>query len=70
MEKQNTKQFKTSKMKTAVEWLKKEYELSLFLTVEDFKKAKEMEKAQKAKEYIRGYNDAKQIDILLNELNK
>lgn len=33
-------------------------------------KAKEMEKAQKAKEYIRGYNDAKQIDILLNELNK
>jgi hypothetical protein len=30
----------------AIDWLKKEYELSGFLTVEDFKQAKEMEKKQ------------------------
>ncbi len=31
---------------TAVEWLKKEYELSGFLTDSDFEQAKEMEKEQ------------------------
>jgi len=31
---------------TAVEWLKKEYELSGFLTDGDFEQAKEMEKEQ------------------------
>jgi hypothetical protein len=34
---------------TAVEWLKKEYELSGFLTDEDFEQAKEMEAEKDAK---------------------
>lgn len=69
---------------TAVEWLFcQSLELTLQLSkrrishrtwelemVKISEQAKEMEKAQKAKEYIRGYNDTKQIDILLNELNK
>lgn len=30
--------------------------------------AKEMEKEEKEKEYLRGYNDAKQLDNLLDDL--
>jgi hypothetical protein len=41
----------------AIDWLKKEYELSGFLTVEDFKQAKEMEKEQIKDAFNDGVND-------------
>lgn len=56
-------------MKTAVEWLEKRFlETEGNLYEEDFEQAKEMEKAQKAKEYLRGYNNSKQFDTLLEDL--
>lgn len=53
---------------TAVEYLISRLAENGIIHSSDIYKAKEMEKAQKAKEYLRGYNDAKQFDTLLEDL--
>lgn len=62
---------------TAVEWLKEQiecfgnkHELQMSWATLNylFNQAKEMEKSERAQEYLRGYNDAKQFDNLLDDL--
>lgn len=59
---------RVEKQLTAVEWL--DYQLFIKhgnITKEDIANAKAMEKEQKAKEYMRGYNDAKNFNKLITE---
>jgi hypothetical protein len=48
-------------MKTAVEWLEERLNRNgLGLTIEEIKEAKEMDKAERAKEYLNGFKDGKE----------
>jgi hypothetical protein len=51
-------------MKTAVEWLKEIYDscntYEKFISNIDWDKAKEMDKAERAKEYLNGFKDGKE----------
>ena len=61
---------------TAVEWFVielKKLNIEVNFEIEKkavalFKQAKKMEKAEKAKEYLRGYNDAKYFDKLIEDI--
>jgi hypothetical protein len=64
-------------MKTAVEWLQQEVILqtNLPLNLENvlvfnklIEKAKEMEKTEKAKEYLKGFKDGKEYEIKMKQL--
>jgi len=57
---------------TAVEWLVDQLLKGEFIndTDELIKQAKQMEKAEKAKEYLRGYNDAKKFDKLIEDIQE
>ena len=60
---------------TAVEYLVEqlipkamvEYDSTTYNVIE---RAKEMEKSEKAKEYLRGYNDAKKFDKLIEDIQE
>jgi hypothetical protein len=51
-------------MKTAVEWLKEIYDscntYEKFISNIDWEQAKEMDKAERAKEYLNGFKDGKE----------
>jgi hypothetical protein len=48
-------------MKTAVEWLVEEFDLEMQDTFNHkINKAKEMDKAERAKEYLNGFKDGKE----------
>ena len=57
---------------TAVEWLVDQLLKGEFINDPDelIKQAKQMEKAEKAKEYLRGYNDAKKFDKLIEDIQE
>jgi hypothetical protein len=58
-------------MKTAVEWLVEhltEYGFDLSHHELEIQQAKEMEKTQQAKEYLKGFKDGKEYEIKIKQL--
>ena len=53
---------------TAVEFLIERLKHRGYLLEQDVEQAKSKEKAAKAKEYLRGYNDAKSFDNLMEDI--
>jgi len=56
-------------MKTAVEWLVREFRKNrISVPMQMEQQAKEMEKTQQAKEYLKGFKDGKEYEIKMKQL--